>query len=183
MDEIIEELPTDILEKEYKELTDSEKAKIVLELNRFALSDYWTDLQKSLNEEAILIEKEIEQAVEEREGKQDLLFSQFDRDIQTHGFMQATAKETHEFIEATIKGITNDSIGAKIFKNKLEAGAKNYRKQAMERIEAGYDAPVYTAIDFLKNDRALRLSVKVWLQQTINSYEKVTEAPEVKSAY
>ena len=63
MDEIIEELPTDILEKEYKDLTDSEKAKIVLELNRFALSDFWTKYQSELSESAIAIESKIEELV------------------------------------------------------------------------------------------------------------------------
>jgi len=63
MDEIIEELPTDILEKEYKDLTDSEKAKIVLELNRFALSDFWTKYQEELSESAIAIESKIEELV------------------------------------------------------------------------------------------------------------------------
>jgi len=86
-------------------------------------------------------------------------------------------------MQETIKRLTDESIGCVIFRNKLEAGAKAYRKQAMERIESGYDAPIFSEIDMAKNDRALRLSVKVWLQQTINSYEKVTEAPEVKSAY
>ena len=63
MDEIIEELPTDILEKEYKDLSDSEKAKIVLELNRFALSDFWTEYQAELSEAAIAIEADIEKLV------------------------------------------------------------------------------------------------------------------------
>ena len=172
--EIIEEVSTDILEKEYKDLTDSEKAKIVLELTRFSLSDYWAKSQKILNEDAIKIEEEIEKSVKKRKKKeiQELVYSQFDRDLATHQYMMAT-----------VYGITDDSLGAKIFRNKLEAGAKAYRKQAMERIEAGYDAPVYTEVDFLKNDRALRLSVKVWLTQTINAYEKVAEAPEVQSAY
>lgn len=171
---IEEEVSTDILKKEYKDLTDSEKAKIVMELTRFSLSDYWANFQKSLNEQAVEIEEAINTLVIERSTKepQELHYSQFDRDL-----------ATHEYMEATIEEITDESIGAQIFKNKLEAGAKNYRKQAMERIEAGYDAPVYTDVDFLKNDRALRLSVKVWLQQTINAYEKVTEAPEVQSAY
>lgn len=171
---IEEEVSTDILKKEYKDLTDSEKAKIVMELTRFSLSDYWADLQKSLNEQAVEIEEAINTLVIERSTKepQELLYSQFDRDL-----------ATHEYMIETVHGITDESIGALIFLNKLEAGAKNYKKQAMERIEAGYDAPVYTDVDFLKNDRALRLSVKVWLQQTINAYEKVTEAPEVQSAY
>lgn len=172
--EIIEEVSTDILEKEYKDLTDSEKAKIVLELNRFALSDFWANSQKALNEYAIGLEATIENMTQERAKSepQELVYSQFDRDLATHAYM----------IE-TVKSITDESIGAKIFRNKLEAGAKAYRKQAMERIEAGYDAPVYTLIDFVKNERALRLSVKVWLQQTINGFEKVAEAPEVQSAY
>lgn len=168
---IEEEVSTDILKKEYKDLSDSEKSKIVLELTRFSLSDYWADSQKDMNAEAIGIEEEIEDEVAER-GETVLVYSQFDRDLATHKYMMAT-----------VYGITNESIGAQIFRNKLEAGAKAYRKQAMERIEAGYDAPVYTRTDFLKNERALRLSVKVWLQQTINGYEKVVEAPEVKSAY
>jgi len=171
---IEEEVSTDILKKEYKDLTDSEKAKIVMELTRFSLSDYWANFQKELNEKAVEIEEDIEEAVATRGEHeiQELIYSQFDRDIATHKYMMTT-----------VYLITDESIGAQIFKNKLEAGAKNYRKQAMERIEAGYDAPVYTDVDFLKNDRALRLSVKVWLQQTINAYEKVTEAPEVQSAY
>lgn len=174
MDEIIEELPTDILEKEYKDLTDSEKAKIVLELNRFALSDFWTKYQEELSESAIAIEADIEKLVILRKeyGPVDPVKSQFDRDLDTYDYMQET-----------IKRLTDESLGCAIFRNKLEAGAKAYRKQAMERIESGYDAPIFSEIDMAKNDRALRLSVKVWLQQTINSYEKVTEAPEVKSAY
>ena len=171
---IEEEVSTDILKKEFKDLSDSEKAKIVLELTRFSLSDYWTDIQKSLNEHAVKIEELIEEAVANRKANevQELIYSQFDRDL-----------ATHEYMMATVFGITDDSLGAQIFRNKLEAGAKAYRKQAMERIEAGYDAPVYTEVDFLKNDRALRLSVKVWLTQTINAYEKVTEAPKAQSAY
>jgi len=172
--EIIEEVSTDILKKEFKDLSDSEKAKIVMELTRFSLSDYWADSQKELNDEAVKIEEAINTLVIERSTQepQELIYSQFDRDLATHEYMIETVYE-----------ITDESIGAQIFRNKLEAGAKAYRKQAMERIEAGYDAPVYTEIDFLKNDRALRLSVKVWLTQTINAYEKVAEAPEVQSAY
>lgn len=172
--EIIEEITTDILEKQFKDLTDSEKAKIVLELNRFSLSDFWAESQKSLNAYALDLEGTIEKMAQERAKNepQELVYSQFDRDLATHAYMLET-----------VKSITDESIGAKIFRNKLEAGAKAYYKQAMERIEAGYDAPVYTLIDFVKNERALRLSVKVWLQQTINAYEKVVEAPEVQSAY
>lgn len=171
---IEEEVSTDILKKEYKDLTDSEKAKIVMELTRFSLSDYWVHFQNTLNTIALEIEEDIEDAVATRGEHeiQELIYSQFDRDLATHKYMMTT-----------VCLITDESIGAQIFKNKLEAGAKNYKKQAMERIEAGYDAPVFTEIDFLKNERALRLSVKVWLTQTINAYEKVTEAPEVESAY
>ena len=171
---IEEEVSTDILKKEYKDLTDSEKAKIVMELTRFSLSDYWAEFQKALNAYTIDLEGTIENMAQERAKSepQELVYSQFDRDLATHAYMVET-----------VESITDESLGAQIFRNKLEAGAKNYKKQAMERIEAGYDAPVYTLIDFVKNERALRLSVKVWLTQTINAYEKVTEAPEVQSAY
>lgn len=171
---IEEEVSTDILKKEYKDLTDSEKAKIVMELTRFSLSDYWADSQKELNSIAVAFEEEIENTVASRKAGeiQELIYSQFDRDL-----------HTYEYMMTTVERLTDESIGATIFKNKLEAGAKAYRKQAMERIEAGYDAPVYTEVDFLKNERVLRLSVKVWLTQTINAYEKVAEAPGVQSAY
>ena len=172
--EVEEEITTDILKKEYKDLSDSEKSKIVMELTRFSLSDFWTEWQNELNEEAKECEEIIEDLVQERgySEPQILECSQFDRDLSTHAYMTET-----------IARITDESIGATIFKNKLEAGAKAYRKQAMERIEAGYDAPAFTNIDIAKNDRALCLSVKVWLQQTMNAYEKAVEAPEVQSAY
>lgn len=54
--EIIEEITTDILEKQFRDLTDSEKAKIVLELNRFSLSDFWAESQKALNAYALDLE-------------------------------------------------------------------------------------------------------------------------------
>lgn len=167
-----EELPTDILEKEFRDLSDSEKAKIVLELNRFALSDEWVNYEKELNESAEGFLRQIEEEIENRTGVQELLFSQFDRDT-----------KTYEYMLETLFSVKGESVGAKIFKNKLEAGAKQYKKQTLDRIEPGYDAPVFTALDFMKNERLLRLSAKVWLQQTINAYEKAQETPETQSAY
>lgn len=165
------ELPTDILEKKFKDLSESEKSKIVMELTRFSLSDFWIALEKGLREKALEVEKQIDTEVEDRYTVQ-LVASQFDRDLRTHKYMLET-----------VASLTDTSMGCQLFKNNMEAGAKAYRKKAMERIEPGYDAPCYSDIDMLKNDRALHLSVAVWLQQTINGYENPAEAPEIQSAY
>lgn len=171
MSDTIEEVEVDILKKEYKDLSESEKAKIVMELTRFSLSDFWVALQDELKSRALEVEAQIETEVKDRYSSQ-LVASQFDRDL-----------KTYEYMIKTVENLTDGSIGCTIFRNKLEAGAKQYRKQAMERIEAGYDAPCYSDIDLIKNERSLHLSVAVWLTQTINHYEKPVEQPEVQSAY
>ena len=170
LDEMDEVLETDILKKEYKDLTDSEKARIVRELQVYSLSDSWTEWQAILNAEAEDISTQIEHWLSGPRNK-DLTHSQCDRDNETARYMTETVSKI------------DDSFGGKIFKNKLENGAKNYMKSIKEKIEPGYDADCYTELDMLKNDRVLRLSVKVWLQQTINAYEKPQEAPEISSAY
>ena len=167
MEEIIE---TDILKKEYKDLTDTEKAQIVRELQVYSLSDSWTEWQAILTAEAEDILAQIDKSLAGKRSK-ELAFSQCDRDNIVADYMTETVTKVDE------------SFGGSIFKNKLEMGSKNYKKSILEKIEPGYDADCYTALDMLKNDRALRLSVKVWLQQTINAYEKPQEAPEVQSAY
>lgn len=170
LEEMDEAVETDIIKKEYKDLTDSEKARIVRELQVYSLSDSWNDMQAILNAEAEEIEKQINSLLDGKRDK-ELKYSQCDRD-----------NETSRYMEYTVSNI-DDSFGGKIFKNKLANGAKNYAKSIKEKLEPGYDADCYTELDMLKNDRLLRLSVKVWLQQTINAYEKPVEAPEVSSAY
>lgn len=174
MENVVEEMEdvieTDIIKKEYKDLSDTEKAQIVRELQIYSLSDSWTAWQAELNAEAEKISSEIDTLLRGNR-KKDLTHSQCDRDNETFKYMQHVLTKI------------DDSFGGKIFKNKLETGSKNYIKSIKEKIEPGYDADCYTELDMLKNDRALRLSVKVWLQQTINAYEKPQEAPEAQSAY
>jgi hypothetical protein len=198
VEEMQEVIETDILKKEYRDLSDTEKAQIVRELQLYSLSDSWTAWQAELVAEAEKLTKKIEaqllttsgfgnQFMEEIKkirkiekevtGKnsykrnKDLDYSQCDRD-------NAVAK----YMTDTVEKI-DDSFGGKVFKNKLELGSKQYKKSILEKIEPGYDADCYTDLDMLKNQRALCLSVKVWLQQTINAYEKPQEAPEIQSAY
>ena len=172
IEEIEEDIPADIIEKEFKDLSDSEKVKISRELKKFEVSDFWTNLQSKLEEESKGFEDCIEKELSERKTGTEPVMSQFDRDIMTHSCMVGTVKE-----------LTDESIGAKIFQKNLETGAKNYRKQAMERIEAGYDAPMYSQVDVYKHKRALCLSVKVWLDQTKKHFEKVEAIEELPSAY
>lgn len=174
LEEMEDTIVTDILKKEYKDLSESEKSRIVKELSVFALSDEWAELQKELEDNAKDIENKIVTAIEDRECSteaQELVASQFDRDTHTAEYMKHTADNL------------GDSFGATVFKNKLIAGSVQYKKSYLDKMEPGYDAPCYTKLDMMRNDRLLCLSVKEWLRQTMNSYEKVTEAPEVKSAY
>lgn len=159
----IAELNADILEKDIKDLSDSEKARIVKELTVYSLSDSFVNLCKSYEGEEELEYTEM--------GKKELEHSQLQRDVLTRDFMKTVISEV------------DDSVGGKVFKANLAKNVKSFTWIIEERIEMGYDAPAYTALDIAKHERILKKSIKPWLSQTISAYEKPVEVPEEKGAY
>lgn len=154
----IAELNSDIFEKEIKDLSDSEKARIVKELTVYSLSDSFVNLCKELesNEELDLSSME----------KKELEYSQLQRDVLTRDFMQ------------TVLLAVDESIGGKVFKSNLAKNVKNFNKTIEERIEIGYDAPAFTKLDIAKHKKLLSKSIRAWLSQTITAYEKPVEVSE-----
>lgn len=70
-----------------------------------------------------------------------------------------------------------------MFKINLERNIKQFKKTINERIEPGYDAPQFTALDIAKHKKLLETSVAAWLSQTITAYEKPQPASEEQGAY
>lgn len=159
----IAEINADIFEKDIKDLSDSEKARIVKELTIYSLSDSYARLCKDVESDTIVEYNSL--------AKKELEYSQLQRDVITREFMQS------------IISLVDDSIGWKVFKANIAKNAKNFTSIIEERIEIWYDAPAFTSLDIAKHRKILTKSVKAWLSQTITAYEKTTEIAEEQGAY
>lgn len=112
----IADLNADILEKDIKDLSDSEKAKIVNELTKYSLSDSFVNLCKEL--------KTQNKPNYNSMKKKELVASQLQRDVKTRDFMEK------------IIPMIDDTIGGKVFKSNIARNAKQFTKTIEERIEA-----------------------------------------------
>lgn len=157
------DLNADIFEKEIKDLSETEKVKIVNELTKYSLSDSFVELCKSL--------KTDKKPDYSSKKKKELVGSQLQRDVLTRDFMESLLSKI------------DDTVGGKIFKANLARNIKNFTKTIEERIEAGYDAPMFSALDMEKHDKILEKSIVPWLSQTITAYEKPQPATEEEGAY
>lgn len=110
------DLNADIFEKEIKDLSESEKAKIVNELTKYSLSDSFVELCK-----AVKTDKKPYYSSQE---KKELVGSQLQRDVLTRDFMESLIAKI------------DDTVGGKIFKVNLARNIKNFTKTIEERIEA-----------------------------------------------
>lgn len=156
--------------KEIKDLSETERAKIVRELRKYEMSESFETLvadEKKQSEE--IAEWFIEELLGRPEAK--LEYSQCYRDYLTLEYMETVIDEV------------NETEWGKAFKLALGNNARQFNKTITERIEMWYDAPAFTKLDIMKHNSALRTSVKVWLSQTISAYEKVSEVKEEQGAY
>ena len=112
----IADLNADIFEKEIKDLSESEKAKIVNELTKYSLSDSFVELCKSL--------KTDKTPNYGSKKKKELVGSQLQRDVITRDFMESLLSKI------------DDTVGGKVFKTNLARNIKNFTKTIEERIEA-----------------------------------------------
>lgn len=87
----IAEINADIFEKDIKDLSDSEKARIVKELTIYSLSDSYARLCKDVESDTIVEYNSL--------AKKELEYSQLQRDVITREFMQS------------IISLVDDSIG------------------------------------------------------------------------
>lgn len=120
LQEIVEE---ETLAKEIKDLSDTEKAKIVRELTVYSLSDAYIALDKELKETAEELKKDIDVMNKDFTRDKSLVASQLDRDVSTVEFMKS------------VVGMVDDTNGGKVFKINLERNVKNFEKAFYDRVE------------------------------------------------
>ena len=131
-------------------------------LRFFQVSKEWVSLVEAYNMKAIALLGEVKKNIETRK-KADISFTELDKLL-----------SYIKFIEQLIS-LLPTSEGGEIFKKELQEQIERGLSHVYGKVEVGFDTPMYSKADMIKNEYNAALTIGRKLEEIISQYEPKKE--------
>lgn len=145
------------MEKETTELSQDETKKIYKDLMHYRISENFKEICEEGTKTAVKLLTDIQNELKRRK-KIEMEYSELNK------------LNTYINFYAGILEKVDDSEGGKKFKEELEKQINNGLSHVYNKVEIGFDTPMFTKLDLMKVLRTVNMTIDKKLDEIINEY-------------